>query len=1078
MAYQTVSLNFGMGLDTRTDPKMVIPTKLTLLQNAIFTDPYRVTKRKGYTQMPLNTLEGGVITNPTMTRSYRNELLLAGTSTGGNRLFSWSADELAWGDVGKYTSVAVSKKIIAAPELNWVAPGGGSAFSFQTGTANSSGALIGSLVAYAFDQSNQGQANPVTGAGVYWAVYDDKTGNSLFGPPIQILSPYGNTWGYSKVVALGASIFAIFYISDTSPTISTAPVLAFQTLTITPAGYTLGPETILGLVTKNPGFTYDVVTTVGGAFVAFSASHAAPNRLTFVTINSAGTPTGSAFNAEVGTASLVSIVLDSTGTNAWIYWVANGGGDIYYTIYNAATLAMILGTTIARAGVSNVQQVTAFPTSAVSQRMYWSIYTQPATLLTIGVFYPIINLVNVSSTGVVGTPEVFIDGFDIYGKTFTVSGRNYLPIVNLSQSQSTGFIIDIGISTSPVPFEDSGTGIASAKFLQTECEGLYEAGPNVLSSAYSAPILVAVRYPGFLNPPIIYSPTLIGLPSGFVVSLWEEVPDLTTNNLSAAPDDVTIGAQMGVASITFDFNNIDAYQGIIQQDTTVLNGGIVSQYDGAQVTELGFNVDPDGVSLLGIASGGGLIGSSIGNRFVYYVTYEWTDANGNLHQSAPSLPVTVIFSSGSGNSVQIQWAACTLSQKQNITNKVWRTIANGTIAYLVVAVRNNEFGTGINTYTDTESSDAFIIDNPTLYTEGGSILENIAPPPSMILWTNNNRAWAIDSENPQTTIEYSKTASPGSGIAFSTGQLEYVIDSRAGVITGASPMDEKTVILKAQGVGYFIGDGANDAGNGATLSNFQIVPSDVGCVNSKSVILYPDGIIFKSPKGIYAINRGVQVYYFGADVQQYNNQDIQSAILTAYRTQIRFLTSAGVSLVYDYNLKQWSTFTNHDGYSATVWNDPNSNPYLYVYVRTDGNVYLENNTSYLDNVTPFALFAQTAWIKATATQNFERVRQFELLGDFNSPVSDSTYAVQLSFAYDFVPNFYASAPYYLPLGTGIQSAFQDRIFTKRQKCNAIQVQIAELPTGAIGEYMDFSDLGLEISSKTGLNKLPGARSVG
>lgn len=1078
MPYQTVSLNFGMGLDTRTDPKMVIPTKLTLLQNAIFTDPYRVTKRKGYTQMSLNTLEGGVITSPTMIRSYRNELLLAGTSTGGNRLFSWSADELAWGDVGQYVSVAVSKKIIAAPELNWVAPGGGSAFSFQTGTANSSGAKIGSLVLYGFDQSNQGQSNPVTGAGVYWAVYDDETGNSLFGPSTQIVSPYGNTWGYSKVVALGASIFAIFYITDTSPTVSTAPVLAYQTLTVTPAGYTLGAEQIVGTVTKNPGFTYDVVTTAGGAFVAFSQSHAAPNRLTAVTIDTTGVQTGSAFNAQVLTASLVSIVLDSTGTNAWIYWVGNSGTDIYYTIRNASTLALVQVTTVAQATANNVAQVTAFPTSATSQQMFWSIYTQPAATMTIGVFYPIINEVSVSSTGVIGSPFVFKYGFDIYGKTFTVNGRNYMPIVNLSQSQSTGFIIDIGVSTSPVPFTDIGTFLPAAKFLQTEAEGIYQEGPNVLGSGYSSPILVAVRHPGFLNPPLVYSPTLIGLPSGFVVSLWEEAPVFTATNISAAPNDITLGAQMGVASITFDFNNIDAYQGIIQQDTVVLNGGIVNQYDGSQTTELGFNVDPDAVSLLGITSGGSLVGVATGNRFVYYITYEWTDANGNLYQSAPSLPATVVFTSGASNSVEIGWATCTLTQKQNITAKIWRTIANGTIAYLVAAVENATIGSGWRTYIDTGPSDAFIIGNPTLYTEGGAILENIAPPPSMILWTNNNRAWAIDSENPQTTIEYSKTASPGSGISFSTGLLEYVIDSRAGAITGASPMDEKTVILKSQGIGYFIGDGANDAGTGSTLSNFQIVPSDVGCVNSKSVVLYPDGVIFKSPKGIYAVNRGVQVYYFGVDVQSYNNQDVQSAILTAYRTQIRFLTSSGVSLIYDYTLKQWSTFTNHDGYSATTWSDPNSNPYLYVYVRTDGNVYLENNTSYLDNVTPFALFAQTAWIKATATQNFERVRQFELLGDYMSPILDSAYAVQLSFAYDFVPNFYPSAPYYLPLGTGIQGAFQDRIFTKRQKCNSIQVQIAELPTGAIGEYIDFSDLGMEISSKTGLNKLPGARSVG
>lgn len=1070
---QALSLNFGQGLDTKTDPKMVVPAKLELLQDGIFTNEKRVSKRNGYTAMPLNIFNGGSISSPTMTRNYKNELLLAGTNTIGigQRLFSWSEDEAAWGDVGKYVSVAVSKQIISAPELNWVAPAGGSPYSFQTGTTNSSGALNGSLICYAFDQSNQGQPNPVVAAGVYWAIYDDETGSSLFGPPNQILSSYGFTWGYSKVVALSASIFAIFYIADTSSTTSTAPVLAFQTITVTSFGYTVSAEVIVGSVTKSPGpfdlgFTYDVVTTATGALVVFSQAHSAPNRLTFVTINTIGTPTGSAFNAETATASLVNIVLDSTGTNAWVYWVDNSGTDIYYTIRNSSTLALVQVTTVAQSTSNNVAQVTAFPTSATSQQLFWSIYTQPASAMTIGVYYPVINEVSVSSTGVIGTPELFIGGFDIYGKTFTVNGRNYIPIVNLSQSQSTGFIIDIGVSTSSVPFSDAGTFLPVAKFLQTSAEGIYQEGLNVTGSTYSSPILVAVRHPGFLNPPLIYSSTLIGLPTGFVVSLWEEVPNLTTFNLSAAPNDVTIGAQMGVASITFDFDNIDAYQGIIQQDTMVLNGAIVSQYDGAQITELGFNVDPDEISLLGIASGGSLVGASGGNRFIYYITYEWTDANGNLHQSAPSLPATVVFSSGSSNSVQIGWATCTLTQKTNVTNKIWRTVANGTTAYLVAALTNQTGGSGWRTYTDTESSDAFIVNNPVLYTQGGTIVENIAPPPSMIIWTNNNRAWAIDSENPETTIEYSKTASSGTGISFSTGLLELVIDSKFGEITGASPMDEKTVILKQQGVGYFIGDGANDSGTGSTISTFQFVPADTGCVNSKSVIFYPDGILFKSPKGIYIINRGVQIKYFGPEVEAYNGQDVQDVQMVGNRNQIRFLTSSGMSLLYDYVFSQWSVFTNHQGYSSDVWQGS------YVYVRTDGNVYIENTSTFLDDTVPYFLLATTAWIKAASIQNFQRVRRTALLGDYENA---SGHGVQISAYRDWSSTAFSTVPY---LFDGTTPFFQYRERLSQQKFNALQLTIQEIVTGATGEYIDFSDLGLEIGAKVGLRKLPASQSVG
>ena len=408
----------------------------------------------------------------------------------------------------------------------------------------------------------------------------------------------------------------------------------------------------------------------------------------------------------VHTVSAINVILDPSSTNAWVYWYLPQITTLNYFIVNASTTAVVLNTTTISAAISNLWQVTAFAISSTQQQVFYSIYTQPATALTIGVFWPITNQVTVSSLGVIGAFSVFKYGFDIYAKPFTAAGRNYIPLINLSQSASTGFLVDIG----PVPSSDSGTFLPVAKFLQTEAEGLYEQGPDVTGPTYSAPLVVAVRPQSFLNPPLQFSSTLFGLPCGFVVTLAEEVPQLTAANQAAAPNLITAGAQMGVASISFDFSNIDAYQSVIQQDTLILNGGIVSQYDGAQITELGFSVDPDAVSLLGITSGGGMVGTGTGNKFIYYITYEWTDGNGNLHQSAPSLAATVVFTSGTTNSVKVGWQPLSMTQKLNVTAKVWRTIANGTIAYLVTAVQNVQ--TTWQTYTDT-SSDTFIVNSPT-----------------------------------------------------------------------------------------------------------------------------------------------------------------------------------------------------------------------------------------------------------------------------------------------------------------------------------------------------------------------------
>jgi len=1064
MADSVVSLNFGQGVDTKTDPKMVAPAKLTALQNGIFTNAMRLTKRPGYTSMSMNIIGGGTITAPTMTKSYQNQLTVAGTASGasvfGQRLFSYSPDLNAWAQCGKYVSAKTTKQIIAAPQIG---PSDTDPVGYL-GVVNSSSAVASDLILYGYDNAED-TLGAFSASPVNWAIYDIESGAQLAAS--QIISAYGSTWGFSKVVTLGASQFAIFYISDTSSVTPTAPELFLQTITLTSSGVVMGTETLVTPAFKSTAlsngiisYAYDVVSTPGGCIVAASAPNGSDHEVYIATYNTSGVFVNSTTETTAtSTAVVINIVLDPTSTNAWIYWGLGSAGDIVYAIFNASTLASVLIKTLITTGISTLNHVTALAISSTVQTVYWSAWTQPAQSLTIGVYYPIISQASVNSTGTVGSITTFKAGLDIYGKPFSFNSSAYLPCVCLSQSQSTGFIIDVN------------DGIAAAKFLQTEAEGIYSSLGNPAGSTYAAPTPVSSRYPGFLNPMISFSSTLAGFASGFVVSLATVVAPPSATNEAAYPNLLTVFAQIGIALIQFDFDNIDAYQGIIQQDTLVLNGAIVSQFDGAQVTELGFNIDPDSASV-GPASGSGGLGTG---TYIYYVTYSWTDANGNLHQSAPSLAVSIVFASGTTNNVDIGIAPLNLTQKTNVTINFWRTIADGQIAYLVGSLINS------STYAiklgDT-ITDADLIFQPQLYTEGGAILENIAPPPAMIMWTNINRLWVIDSESPETNIEPSKTASPGSGIQFSTGQLTVVIDSRAGEITGASPMDEKTVILKESGLGYFIGDAANDAGNGETINGFQFVPYDTGCINSKSVVLYPEGVIFKSPKGLYQINRGAQVFYFGPEVQQYNAQDIQSAILTGLTNQIRFLTSNGTSLLYDYVFKQWSTFTNHAGLSATIWNN------LYIYVRSSNNaqdneaVFQENLTSYLDNATPYALTAQTAWIKASSAQNFERVKEFEILGDYSAANGDNTYSAQFSFAYDFVSDFTAADAFPLVSTGGTITPFQERVFTPRQKCNAIQVFFQDLPTGAAGEYVDFSDLGMEISQKQGLNKLPASRSTG
>ena len=164
-------------------------------------------------------------------------------------------------------------------------------------------------------------------------------------------------------------------------------------------------------------------------------------------------------------------------------------------------------------------------------------------------------------------------------------------------------------------------------------------------------------------------------------------------------------------------------------------------------------------------------------------------------------------------------------------------------------------------------------------------------------------------------------------------------------------------------------------------------------------------------------------------------------------------------------MNQWSVFTNHLGLSADIYNG------LYTYVRTDGSIYTENTSTFLDNGSSFYLYALTQWIKANSVQNFQRGRLIELLGDYTGA---SGHGVQSSFAYDWDSTLTTTPTYSFD---GLKPFFQYRSFLPQQKCNAFQIAIQEIVTGASGEYIDFTDLGLEIGAKRGLNKLSSARTA-
>lgn len=1006
---QVIPVNLGVGQDTKTDPKQV-QGKYISVQNGVFTNPGSVEKRNGYTSIP-NAIAPPfsplTLVSPTLVKSYNEELTCADSS----KFYSFSENLQQWVYKGNYVSASVQDVFISRTYADEV---------------NSTGAVLGNYTLVGYAGRNLNYTNGNTTPSAFFSVLDTQTNTLLqsdrllasTGVTITLGTPFQQN--VPKCLALSGSLFGMFAIS-------TAASLQFYTYN--PATNALSGATSIGTVAvTNSVFNYDAIATPNGCVVVWDEGSGV---IGVTAIDTTGAITHTTTITSAGTVSPLSVSTDAAG-NAWVMWFDSGSSEVKYAIFSP-TLTVVLATT----NYSNIQDVvniTAISISATTQRIYVTdTFNAPAPYPSIGQ-----GIISQAPAGNVNLTRLYFNLAN-YAKPVMYNGDIYLTVSNYSPTQATLFLVN------------QTTQLTVAKCLAARAEPVGRA-PSALSNIF------------------LSSTNVLTLVAGVIQQ----------NSLSGNADSDTIA---GTALINFNFADSECYQAYAAGNNLVLNGGIVSSYDGVWVTELGFNVYPEPPRTGNSSSTGGNISNG---TYTYVAVYRWFDAQGNLHQSSPSLARTVTLSGGTATQEQSMSIQTLPLTQKGLNSSIFGNSASSPVQLLLY--RNAPSAGGQTSFflvsdlnfpalNDTTLpeiaildvvSDAVLIGNEPLYTNGG-VVENISPPPATTVMINQNRVWLVDSENPNTDIWYCKTIQPNVGISFSD-ILKIQVDAKFGSINALSPMDEKSVLMKETGHLFFTGDGANDTGAGSTISNPQVIPTDTGCLQSRGVILIPKGVIFKSEKGLYMLDRGLNIIYLGMDVQADNPETITNATMVPNTSQVRFLTSSGNSIVYDYIFEHWGTFTNHQGYSADNWNG------TYVYLRTDGAIYLENSTSFLDDTTPYALTAQTSWLKFAGIQGFQRVKQLLLLGDHNSPAAG--HGVSISIAYNFNQATFQTPVVFALTANSVESPFQYRKFFAQQKCDSVSLLITEVTTGASAEYIDFTDLSLLAGVKKGLHKLSAANSVG
>lgn len=730
-----------------------------------------------------------------------------------------------------------------------------------------------------------------------------------------------------------------------------------------------------------------------------------------------------------------SIAITIWGDSEQNVWVAYYDGTAISALVVSYELLSV-STPVVVDTVSDVRNLTGIitaetpPTLGTSQLIY-----ETEGALTYDTFTEIVELERNGATITPGTPADFLRSVGLASKLFEYNGTQYVGLAYESELQPTYFISSID------------------RLIVAKCVALNAGGLTAKS------ILPEVSF----------------ISDSEIMIAWGRKSILTV-------EEGVIYSTTGVIGEEISFLSTNTYLKANAANNLHFIGSFVSMYDGVSVVEHGFHLFPEESSPT-VATSGGNIETGL---YQYAVVYEWADNQGNIHESAPSIPLSVNVASGSTNEVTLDIPTLRITAKQSpradVSIAVYRTEAAGQIFYRVSSVTSpleNDVTVDTVEFVDT-LADASIIGNQLLYTTGG-VVENIPPPSCSLLTNYRNRLVVIPSEK-ENQYWISKPIVPGYPVSF-TDVFVKAIDPMGGTVTAITQMDEKLIIGKEHSIFVVAGDGPNEVGQQDSLSTTQLVTTDAGIENPRSVVSMPLGIMFKSGKGMYLLDRSLQTHYIGADVERYNDLTITSAQLIPDTNQVRFTTAEGTCLVYDYFFKQWSIFTNIEAVDSAIFQD------RFCFIKADGLVMKETPGQFTDGNRFIKLKIRTSWLSFAGLQGFQRIYQALILGEYKS-----LHKLIVSVAYDFNPyptqQTYVDATVLAPYVYGESSPYGDetvyggeyplyqfRIDMERQKCQAVQFILEEVPLPAYGEGLSLSGFTTLVGMKQGLYKIPAARQA-
>lgn len=1064
LEHQLANVPFTGGLSTKLDPYQLPFNKLAAAKDVVFTSPGQIQTRFGYKALSRALAQGNRFgpTVPAITEgsglfSYGDELLQCDPYN----LYSWDQIDQRWVYKSPCTSMNITTDAVVKnssgqinPDLN-TAPNGMRLNAWED-----------------------------TAGGAYWSVTNTLTNTTVI-PPTLIHADATKV----KVLVIGGR-FALLYVRTDTDLIYLASLPYANVYGgLTTNAITSGSTPSLQINATYESYDATVIpNTIAGAILYVAFCNNVASTLAGVTIlgfsaNNLSTATYSVVKASLVPRQL-GIFADTIApgvneANGPIVFFADGSQAKVFG-YQWSLVTATFGTTQVDSSIPVVTNLTGASVSDDGTRLvdlYWTArnsvsqltLTKHATLT--GATPTVSSVVALyRSVGLASKAFATTHG----GKTLSFAVLAYQSIF----ASKPGFL-----GLQDTYFVGDSTGYMCGRFFYGTAGGLpfYD---NSIPTGF--PMLPEVG----ASSATLFHVALTNADFLTTVGQVGDPPNAATfSRTTPAPGTqaplTAVFTQDGVVSVTFDFfDRQNSYLTAQLGVTLLLGGGLLQSYDGQTLTENDLSQAPENIAAPTQGTGGNL---TLLGEYWYTFVWQWANAQGEIQQSAPSVPFPVTLTS-SNNKLTFTVPTLRMTNKANVVLIAYRSqlVASvvGTVFQQALSTVVPVAATGTNapvlndktadtiTFVDI-LSDTLLGSNPNLYTTG-NVIENLPTPPCSDLTVNFNRLFALasDSEN---LIAFSQQTLRGDPVQMSEW-LEFNVDPRGGKATAVRALDQHTILFKESLIMAVDGIGPDATGGQGGFGEAYIVTTDCGCIYPRSIGLGPNGIYFLSAKGIAHIDRALQVTYIGWEAQALvNGNEATSAQIIAYTQQMRFTLNTGVLVGHDYFVNQWFEHTNVSGIDATIWLGQ------YAYLRSDGIVMVENPptpdmtiaqamATYSDAGAFIGMSIESPWFPFGGLNGWARTWWAFLLGKVQSRC-----VLQVQVAYDQDPSVrqivcipvgpsraYGTAIYGDGTYGGIFPDSVWRVQPNQQLSNAIKFYVTVLQAGGvIGSSLSLSGFTFE-----------------